>query len=98
MEIKNLFSNRNIILAITLFFVLWILFFDRNNYWDVRTLDNKIEALQAEHDYYKAQIQADSSIIEGLKDSVYLEQYARENFFMKRPDETMFLIDNAELF
>lgn len=98
MEIKNIFSNRNIILAITLFFALWILFFDRNNYWDVRTLDDKIKTLQTEHDYYKAQIRADSAIIEGLKDSIYLEQYARENFFMKRPGETMFLIDSKELF
>lgn len=97
MEIKNLFSNRNIIITITIFFVLWVLFFDRNNYWDVRTLDDKIKTLKTEHNYYKTQIKADSAIIEGLKDSIYLEQYARENFFMKRPGETMFLIDDKEL-
>lgn len=93
MEIKNLFSNRNIIILITAAFILWILFFDRNNYWDIRDLDTKIELLQAEHDYYRDQITRDSIIIEGLKDPVFLEKYARENFYMKRPGEIMYIID-----
>lgn len=77
----------------TIFFVVWVLFFDRNNYLDLQDVEHKIEALEREYDYCQKQIEADSAVIQGLKDSVYLERYAREHFFMKRPGETMYLVD-----
>ena len=92
MEIKNLFSNRNIIILAILFFVAWMFFFDRNNYLDVRNLDEKISALEAERDYYKEKIAQDSAVIAGLQDSSYLEKFAREHFYLIRESEQMYIL------
>jgi len=92
MEIKNLFSNRNIIIVAVLFFVAWMLFFDRNNYLDIRDLDDKIEALEREKDYYLGRIAEDSAVIRGLQDDAYLEKFARENFYLLREGEQMFIL------
>lgn len=96
MEIKNLFSNRNILIVATLFFVAWVTFFDRNNYIDIRELDARIKEMEQERDYYKSKITEDSTVVAGLADSAYLEKYAREHFFMKRAGEKMYLIKNKE--
>lgn len=93
MKINNLFSNRNIFIFATLAFVGWVLFFDRNNYLDSRELDAKIEELELEKTYYTKKIRDDSTVIAGLKDSAFLEKFARENFLMHRPGEEIYLID-----
>ena len=92
MEIKNLFSNRNTIVLAVLFFAFWMVFFDRNNYLDIRNLDKKIETLEQERDYYKERIVQDSAVIVGLQDTAYLEKFARENFYMIRDNETMYIL------
>lgn len=92
MNIKKILSNWGIIGIITIFFLLWVFVFDRNSYLDVIELDNRVKELEAERDFYKQKITQDSAVIVGLKDSAYLEKFARENFFMKRADELMYII------
>lgn len=72
-------------------FVLWLLFFDRNNIMGLRQVDRQIEELEAERHFLRTRIAADSAVIEGLKDSTYLETYAREHFFKKRASEVMYI-------
>jgi cell division protein FtsB len=93
MKIDRLFSNRNIILFATLAFVVWVLFFDRNNYLDSRELDRKIREMENEKVFYQHKIREDSAVISGLRDSAFLERFGRENFWMHRPDEVIYLID-----
>lgn len=93
MIISKLFSNRNISILATVIFVVWVLFFDRNNYLDLRALNSKIEILEAECDYYRRQISYDSSVIVGFKDSAFVEKYAREHYMMQRPDEVVYIIN-----
>lgn len=92
MQVKNIFSNRNIILLMTVGFVVWLLFFDRNNIVGLRQVDQQIEELEAERDFLRAKIRADSAVIEGVqRDSVYLERFARENFYKMRPGEVLYI-------
>lgn len=93
MKIDRLFSNRNLIILATLAFVAWVLFFDRNNYLDSRALDRKIRELESEKAFYLHKLQEDSTVIAGLKDSAFLERFARENFLMRRTGEEIYLID-----
>ncbi|WP_300828600.1 septum formation initiator family protein [uncultured Rikenella sp.] len=93
MKIERLFSNRNIFICATLAFIAWIVFFDRNNYLDSRQLDRKIRELEQEKIFYIHKIAEDSAVIAGLKDSAFLERFARENFLMHRPGEVIYLID-----
>lgn len=88
---KKIFSNRNIIIALTALFMLWLLFLDRNNLMTLRTVDRQIEELEAERDFYRSKIDADSAVIRGLSDSAFVEKYARENFFMKESDQTIYI-------
>ncbi|MEG0033349.1 MAG: septum formation initiator family protein [Mucinivorans sp.] len=88
---NKIFTNRNIILFLSVLFVLWLLFFDRNNIVGLRQVDRQIEQLERERDFLRDQISADSLVIDGVKDSVFLETYARENFYKMRKDETMFI-------
>ncbi len=97
MKLGNLFSNRNIFILSTLLFVVWIVFFDRNNLLDSTALDQRIEELEQERTYYLEKIRQDSAVIAGLKDSAFLERYAREHFLMHRPGEEVYLIDEAPL-
>lgn len=71
-----------------------MLFFDRNNFLESRLLDDRIRELEAEKAYHQHKISADSAVIEGLKDSAFLERYSRENFLMHLPDEEIYLIDD----
>lgn len=87
----KIFSNRNIIIVLAILFALWLLFLDRNNVVSLKKVDRQIEELERERDFFRSRIAADSAIIEGLKDSAYLETFARENYYMKRAGESMYL-------
>lgn len=89
---KILFSNWTLALFITLLFGVWMLVFDRNSFFDIQKLDNRITELENERDFYKNKIAEDSAVIVGLKDSAYLEKYAREHYYMKRDSETMYIV------
>lgn len=92
MQVKNIFSNRNIILLMGLVFVVWLLFFDRNNIVGLREVDDQITELEAERDFLRAKIHSDSTVIEGVeRDSLYLERYARENFYKMRAGEVLYI-------
>lgn len=88
---SKLFSNRNIIIALSLLFVLWLLFLDRNNLVSLQDVNNQIKQMETERDFYRDMIDADSAVIKGLDDSAYVDKYARENFFLKGEGETLYL-------
>ena len=73
-------------------FVLLITVFDRNNLLDRWKLKEQIRELEDQKTYYQAKIQEDSTLLENLKLDSFLEQFARENYLMKRSDETIFLV------
>lgn len=87
----KILSNRNIILAMAALFAAWLMFFDRNNIMGLRHVDAQISELEAERDFLRSRIAADSLVIEGVKDSLFLETYARENFYKMRAGEVMYI-------
>lgn len=96
MKLQSIFSNRNIFIVATLVFVVWVVFFDRNNYIASRELDERIAELEEERDYFIQKIREDSIVIVGLKDSAFLERYARENFLMRKAGEEIYIIGEKE--
>ncbi len=89
--LKKIFSNTNIIIAIVLIFVLWLMFFDKNSMLSLSEVTQKIEEKRIERDFYRTRIAEDSAVIVGLSDSAFVEKYARENFFLVREGETLYL-------
>jgi len=74
-------------------FIVWMLFFDGNNFISQIKLSNQLKELKQEENYYKNQIESDKEIIKALSsDSSALEKLAREKYLMKKDNEDIFLI------
>lgn len=89
--VLRVLSNRYVL--ISLFFVVWMLFFDNYSWLNQRPLDKEIEELEANKRYYENEIRRDSMSIEALKDPNQVEKYAREQYYMKRDSEDIYIIE-----
>lgn len=56
-------------------------------------LDQEVNELQTNKEFFKKEINKDKTIINKLNDSFELESYARQNYYMKRPNEDIFIIE-----
>lgn len=83
-------SNRYVL--VLLIFAFWMFFLDSNSWLTHHELDQEINELQENKEYYQKEIAKDRSIIDNLNDSFELENYARQNYFMKRPNEDIYII------
>lgn len=79
---------------ITLFiFILWLLFFDRNNLIDRAKELSHLKQLEKDRIYYIERIDNDSKRLEQLKtNNKNLEKFAREQYLMKKDNEDVFVI------
>ena len=76
-----------------LVFSVWMIFLDDNNILFLRQNLNKVKRYRIESVYYKDKIQKDYERLEELKtSSKNLEKFAREQFFMKKKNEDIFVI------
>jgi len=87
----RIISNKYVLISII--FVGWMFFLDTNSWFIHHELDVEIEELQRNQKYYQEEIAKDKSIIEGLQDSVQLERFARQKYYMKRPNEDIYIIE-----
>lgn len=74
-------------------FVVWIMFFDDNNWRQHQKNLEELALLQEQVSFYKHKIEADKrKLIELQTNDANLEKFAREQFFMKKADEDIFEI------
>jgi cell division protein DivIC len=90
-KIFKFLTNRYVL--ILLVFTIWMLFFDENSFLNHREFDNEIEELENSIEFYKTEIEQNKKMIETLKDTHLLKKFAREKFYMKKDNETLFLIE-----
>ncbi len=77
----------------TVAFVVWMVFFDSNNLSTRNKLQEKLDGLNAEKQYYQQEIRKDSLLTRQLlTDSLQLEKFARERYLMKKEKEDLFLV------
>ncbi|NBC84254.1 MAG: septum formation initiator family protein [Bacteroidetes bacterium] len=80
------------VLTLLLFFV-WLLFFDQNNLLQRYKHLRHYNQLQEDKAYYHKRIENDASRLQQLEsDKETLEKFAREEYYMKKPDEDIFII------
>lgn len=78
-----------------LIFLVWLAFFDHNNWVEKWQLKRKITTLKKEKSYYQEKIKEDNRRIKELLSSKEnLEKFAREQYLMKKPNEDIFIIVN----
>tara|TARA_B100000795_G_scaffold158062_1_gene118732 strand:+ start:30641 stop:30961 length:321 start_codon:yes stop_codon:yes gene_type:complete len=86
----------NIYVLILALFLVWMFFFDANNYFFHKELSDDIEALEQNKEFYTAEIQKDKSFIEKMKDSTEMERFAREKYYLKKENEDIYIIENQD--
>ncbi len=84
---------KNIFILILIVFVIWMLFFDSNSWFIHNELNTEIDDLEAEKEYYKKEIEKDNKAIKKLSTEEGLEKFAREEYYMKREKEEIFIIE-----
>ncbi|MCY7422982.1 MAG: septum formation initiator family protein [Chitinophagaceae bacterium] len=83
------------LLAVAIFLV-WILFFDRNDLitqWDRKRELQKLETSKA---YYQNEIENTRKELTDLeRDTRVIEKFAREKFYLKRANEDVFIVTDS---
>ncbi len=99
MGIKNLRKKKwfgiltNIYVLVLTVFVVWMLFFDTNSLLIHRELKKEIKNLEKTQDFLRNEIEKDKKIINKLSDSNELEKFAREQYYLKKKNEEIYLIE-----
>jgi cell division protein FtsB len=78
-------------------FTVWMLFFDEKDVFTMHHHRQELNDLQQSKKYYTDQINKERIELENLKNNpAILEKYARENYYMKRDNEDLFLIPEKQ--
>jgi cell division protein DivIC len=88
---------RNFYFLTTVAFLVWMLFFDANDFIKQFQMSRKLSDLENEKDFYLekiAEVQKDRA--ELLSNPSLLEKFAREKYFMKKPGEDIFILVEKE--
>lgn len=97
---QNIRSSRwfiissNKFLLTTVGFIVWMCFLDVNSYLIHHELDQEIAELEESIKYYNLEIKQDKKQLHELNsDPEKLEKFAREQYWMKKTGEEIFLIE-----
>jgi cell division protein DivIC len=95
-EIRNsrwIKVGTNIYLLVSVFFIVWMLFFDTNSFRILWSLESKIDDLEQQKKELIRQIDEDRLMIQKLSDSIELEKFGREQYYLKKADEDIFIVE-----
>ena len=91
----QLFRNKYFLAAFSL--LVWLSFFDRNDFISQYQYHKKLKDLQKEQQYYQDEIgQMRKDMHELLGNPRNLEKYAREQYRMKKDNEDVFVMMKEE--
>jgi cell division protein DivIC len=81
----------------TISFVVWMLFFDRNDVFTQIERKSELNELKQSKQYFEKQIAENRKFSKDLQfNASAIEKYAREKYLMKRENEDLFLIQPLE--
>lgn len=92
----NLLLNKYVLSVV--FFLVWISFFDRNDLftqWERKQELNKLE--QSAAYYEKGIADTKKNLLDLNNNPAMLEKFARENFYLKRSNEQVFLVIDSNI-
>ncbi|MCX8111676.1 MAG: hypothetical protein N3E49_00540 [Bacteroidia bacterium] len=82
---------------VTLAAVLWIGILDTHSWWQQRRLATRLRQMQEQYDFYEEQIRTLKSEEKALLHDPYTQEYhARSHYWVKKPNERLFLIRNKK--
>ncbi|MEL4307381.1 FtsB family cell division protein [Joostella sp. CR20] len=87
----------NIYVLVLTVFAIWMLFFDANSWWFThRELNKEIEKLEEQKIHLREAIEKDKAILKQLNSQEEIEKFAREEYYLKKEDEEIYLIEYAD--
>ena len=85
---------KNFYLVSIIVFVIWMTFFDSNDWINRFRMSNKLRTLKNEKEYYESKIkEVEKDRMELMGNKELLEKFGREKYLMKKPNEDIFIID-----
>lgn len=91
-QVLRILSNRYVLGILV--FALWVSFFDANSVVNILSARRRVSALEAKRQYYEQRIAEDRERLHDLQTSrVSLERFAREQYYMRRPNEDVFVVE-----
>ncbi len=87
----DLFKNKFFI--VTLAFIVWMLFFDKNDLVSQYEYHQQVNSLKQERDFYQTETEKVNKDLDELTSNPQkLEKFAREKYLMKKANEDVFVI------
>ena len=87
----NLITNTYVLVLVV--FLIWMAFFDTNSLFIHRELKKKIEKLEKTQEILLDKIKKVKRNSEKLSDQKELEKFAREQYYLKKKNEDIYLIE-----
>ncbi len=81
---------------ILLLFAVWMLFFDSNSFLIHNELNQEVNALESNKEFYETEIHKDQKFMEKLDDKEEMERFAREEYYMKKENEDIYIVEHAD--
>ncbi|MBT3443405.1 MAG: septum formation initiator family protein [Flavobacteriaceae bacterium] len=97
--LKKIVSNKyfkiftNIYILSTTLFLFWMLFMDTNSFMFHEQLNSEINQLIEQKKKLEIEIDIDKKLIKDLQNIDNYEAFARENFYMKKDNEEIYIIE-----
>lgn len=90
-RLLELFRNKYFLAIVA--FVVWMLFFDKNDMVSQYEYSTQVNKLQEEKDFYSKEIAGVRKDLKELDSNLNTaEKFAREKYFMKKDNEDVFVI------
>jgi len=85
-------------LIVSVFFVVWMIFFDQNSYFIHKELDTEVKHLNQDKKYYEEKLVNESIQIHQMKTNASeIERVAREKHYLKKENEDVFIIEEQKV-
>ncbi len=94
--LKLLKPFKNIYFLILIVFIVWMVVFDANSWLIHSDLNEDIEDLNSKIEFYNGEIEKDQKEINTLNSTDGIEKYAREHYKMKKENEVVYIIEDAD--
>jgi cell division protein DivIC len=93
-KIALIITNKYLVASV--FFVVWMLFFDQRDYFQQKDRQAELLKLEAKKAYYVQEIAKTKKELEDLQNNpAALEKFARERYLMKKNGEDIYIIEDS---
>lgn len=90
-KITTILTNRYVLICLA--FIIWMLFLDANSFLIHQDLNKEKNILEERKEDFEDKITTDKEKIQHLENEKGQETFARETYYMKKPDEDIFIIE-----